>query len=609
MFHVVLQIAGIVLIAAVSALLLYIVYKLVTARLSVRIGLRNLVRQFRRNLLLGIGIAVGMCILFVTTSFTSGLTDIIFNKIMVYMTGHMRVMMAEYTTRRADVIRDKPRAIEAIRKNVEGIKSIDEDISAFAIGVGNGKTSMLALVGISRDSAFYSDTDLEAGSTRDMYKKDVFPGIVLYKNAARDMNVGMNDIITVRFETVYGQSQAPKFKIVGLIPSQNMFMDVAAYVDMETLRTMLNLKPEECLGLNIVTTYPEDRQKVIAMANRLHGALEPQAAGVMAELANGTVSVKAPVLALKLESDPQAFEIAKGNLKFVKADLDSLAGAKDGVILTQPLSAALHADTGSTLTYRYTPKYSNDVVERKVVVKGIIKPAAPFDGPAALANENLFYDTFFRNIPKEPASVSRDAPIFKALLPEWDLLERSKDTDSSIKKQNKLNTESWKGAKLDVQTMYETASMIIDFQLGLNIISVVAVFILFFVILIGVVNTMRMSIRERTREIGTNRAIGMQRTDVRWVFVFEIVLLAFFACLAGTILGYGFTRLLSSFTIDLKDNPFSMFFVNKHLYFVPTLTATYMTFGIIMAISYIIAHLAARRAANLGVAEALRHYE
>ena len=87
----------------------------------------------------------------------------------------------------------------------------------------------------------------------------MFPGIILYKNAARDLNVGMNDIVTVRFETVYGQSQAPKFKVVGLIPSENMFMDVAAFVDQDTLRGMLNLKPDESLGLNIVTDVPGKR--------------------------------------------------------------------------------------------------------------------------------------------------------------------------------------------------------------------------------------------------------------------------------------------------------------------------------------------------------------
>jgi ABC-type antimicrobial peptide transport system permease subunit len=135
------------------------------------------------------------------------------------------------------------------------------------------------------------------------------------------------------------------------------------------------------------------------------------------------------------------------------------------------------------------------------------------------------------------------------------------------------------------------------------------VLVLFFVILIGVVNTMRMSIRERTREIGTNRAIGMQRSDVRSVFVLEIVFLAVFACIAGIVVSYGVMALLGVPTFDLKDNPFSMFFVNKHLYFVPTVGAIIVNFLIIVIVSFLIAFFTARRAARLRVADALRHFE
>ncbi len=225
-----------------------------------------------------------MCILVVTASFTSGLTDILFNKVMVYMTGHMRVVMDSYTTRRSDVIRDVPRFMAAIKDNVPGIVRIDQTVSAFGRSVGNGKTGMVALVGISKDSDFYKDTQLESGSTRDLFKPDVFPGIIMYKNGARDINVGLNDIVTVRFQTVYGQSQAPKFKVVGLIPSQNMFMDVAAFVDMDEMRKLLNLKPEESLGLNIVTAVSAGRAEGDPGGEQALQGLHPGAAGVKADL-------------------------------------------------------------------------------------------------------------------------------------------------------------------------------------------------------------------------------------------------------------------------------------------------------------------------------------
>jgi ABC-type lipoprotein release transport system permease subunit len=583
--------------------------RLRSARIIATIGFRNLIRQSRRHVLLGAGMAVGMCILIVTASFTNGLTDILFNKILVYMSGHIQLVMNEFTTRRSDVIRDKPRFIRTIQATVEGIKRIDENVSAFGRAVGNGKTGLVALVGLPRDADFYNETQLEAGNPRDIFKPDVFPGMVLYKNAAKDMNVGLNDIVTVRFDTVYGQSQAPKFKVVGLIPSENMFMDVAAFVDMETLRGLLNLKPEECLGLNIVVTYPQDARKVIEQANRLHAAFAPDAAGVKAEFRLAGRQANADTFALKLSSDPAAAGLAENDLRFLKGDLQALSRAEDGIILTEPLARSLQAGLGDRITYRYTPKYAPDPVERRLVVKGIVSPPASFADFTAFAHEEVFYQSFFWNIPREPAVVPHDAPLFKALLPEWQLLERSPNTDAATKKRLLLNREPWKGARVDVQTMFENASLIVDFQRGLNIVSIVAVLILFFVILIGVVNTMRMSIRERTREIGTNRAIGMQRSDVRSVFVLEIVFLAVLSCVAGILLAYGLMSLLSVFTVDLKDSPFSMFFVNKHLYFVPTARDIILNFLTIVIVTLVIAFFSARRAARLQVADALRHYE
>ncbi|MGD0725897.1 MAG: FtsX-like permease family protein [Spirochaetia bacterium] len=580
-----------------------------SARVVSKIAFRNLIRQFRRNVLLSAGIAIGMCILVVTSSFTNGLTDILFNKMLVYMSGHIKVVMDEYTTRRSDVIRDTDRFIKAIKANVDGIKEIDQAVSAFGRAVGNGKTGLVALVGVARDSNFYQDTDLESGNVRDIYKPDIFPGILLYKNAATELNVGLNDIVTVRFQTVYGQSQAPKYKVVGLIPSSNMYMDVAAFVDRKTLRQQLNMKPNESLGLQVVTAYPQDAQKVIEQANKLQKALAPGAAGVKAVLRAQGRQANADVFALRLETGPDALALVRNNLQFVKGDIRGLLKDKTGIILTQPLAQSLGADVGTRIDYRYVPLNAPDPVETQFVVTGIVKTVSPFAEATAFAHEDSFYKTYFWNIPRDPARVAEDAPLFKALLPEWEMLARSKNTDEATKKIRLLNREAWKGARVDVQTMFENASAVVDLQKGLNTISIVAVLILFFVILIGVVNTMRMSIRERTREIGTNRAIGMQRSDVRSVFVMEIVFLAVFACIAGIGLSYGLMALLGVPTFDLKDNPFSMFFVNKHIYFVPTVGAIIGNFFIIVIVSFLIAFFTARRAAKLRVADALRHFE
>src|SRR5439155_15951247 len=57
---------------------------------------------------------------------------------------------------------------------------------------------------------------------------------------------------------------------------------------------------------------------------------------------------------------------------------------------------------------------------------------------------------------------------------------------------------------------------------------------------LGVMNTMVMSVLERTREIGVMRALGARRSTIRRLFTFEAASLGFFGGLFGVIIGYVF---------------------------------------------------------------------
>jgi len=57
--------------------------------------------------------------------------------------------------------------------------------------------------------------------------------------------------------------------------------------------------------------------------------------------------------------------------------------------------------------------------------------------------------------------------------------------------------------------------------------------------LIGIVNTLMLSVFERTREIGLLRAVGMRRRQVRTMIRSESVILAVFGAVIGIIIGTG----------------------------------------------------------------------
>ena len=61
----------------------------------------------------------------------------------------------------------------------------------------------------------------------------------------------------------------------------------------------------------------------------------------------------------------------------------------------------------------------------------------------------------------------------------------------------------------------------------------------------GIVNTLALSIHERTRELGMLRAIGMSRRQVRRVVRYEAVITALIGAILGSVLGVLFAALVS----------------------------------------------------------------
>lgn len=115
-----------------------------------------------------------------------------------------------------------------------------------------------------------------------------------------------------------------------------------------------------------------------------------------------------------------------------------------------------------------------------------------------------------------------------------------------------------------------------------------------FIALIGIMNTLLLSIVERTHEIGLLRAIGMSRKQVRSTVRWEAVIVAVFGALLGLVLGValGWTIVRA-----LKDQGFSAFAIPFGQLVIYVLIAG--IFGVLAA-AY-----PARRAARLNVLDAI----
>jgi putative ABC transport system permease protein len=120
---------------------------------------------------------------------------------------------------------------------------------------------------------------------------------------------------------------------------------------------------------------------------------------------------------------------------------------------------------------------------------------------------------------------------------------------------------------------------------------------------LGIVNTMVMSILERTREIGIMKAIGASDNDIRRIFLIEAAVIGFIGGLIGIALGWLVGR-----AINIGAN---IYIRNQGgtpgTFFSMPLWLIASALGFSIALSLIAGSYPASRAARLDPIQALRH--
>jgi ABC-type lipoprotein release transport system permease subunit len=126
------------------------------------------------------------------------------------------------------------------------------------------------------------------------------------------------------------------------------------------------------------------------------------------------------------------------------------------------------------------------------------------------------------------------------------------------------------------------------------------------VIGVGIMIVMWISIRERTREIGTLRAIGMQRRSVLLMFLSEGFLLGLLATLGGALLGVVISVVLNSSSVPL---PVGVQFVllSDKLVVLPTAQWVLATVAFITSVVTVISVVPSFIAARLKPVSAMQH--
>jgi putative ABC transport system permease protein len=117
---------------------------------------------------------------------------------------------------------------------------------------------------------------------------------------------------------------------------------------------------------------------------------------------------------------------------------------------------------------------------------------------------------------------------------------------------------------------------------------------------IGITNTMFTSVRERTREIGTMKAIGAKNSAISKIFLIEAGIIGLAGGIGGTVLGITFGQVLSIYART-----------NSRFNFSAAISPSLILFGLLFSlfIGCLAGFFPARQAARLRPVEALRRYE
>lgn len=580
---------------------------------EVKIGLRNLLRQKRRNILLGIAIAFGTAILIMAHGFAHGISDNLFNRIVVYVSGHVGVVFSENGNLYKQIFHDGQRVKEIVKKEIPDVVKIEEGIGIFCRAVGNGKSDNVVMIGIDLsqlgdEKTQQQDADnfkMTEGSFEDLSNESIENPVILAKEKAAYLNVKKGDIIRVRYRNVTGQDQAARLTVVGTFLPANMFMSAPVFLELTDLKRLLGYGPNDIGQLFITIKNP--KKDAVLYAEKLQEALRPEPARIDGYINAGEDSVPVTVFGYKTDSS----SVAALNNKL--AATGKKAG-KSECLIGDSLSSVLGIAPGSNVALSYRLKYADSIVSSQIKITSLTQKGV-LPGNVILLNDEDFYKIYYSNWPAAVKDnpkwhrLSESDPLKEIVAAEWTLFPRAKSTEELAKLQKEIARKKLRGTSVDVRTMYESASSVLSLEYALHMITLVAVLVLFFIILIGVVNTLRMTVKERTREIGTVRAIGMQKSDVQLSFILETFFLTLFSSLAGTVAAFLAMKGLSMFKIDAEGNPIGMMLVNERLYFIPVFTSVVFFICLIMVIAVGTAFFPAKKAANLSAAEALRHFD
>jgi len=174
---------------------------------------------------------------------------------------------------------------------------------------------------------------------------------------------------------------------------------------------------------------------------------------------------------------------------------------------------------------------------------------------------------------------------------------------------NAASGEDWTGQKLDVTIWRDEVSFLTWVLTAFDSVSWFLVVVLVAIIAVGITNTMWTSVRERTQEIGTMRAIGMQKRQILGLILSEAVILGLVATSLGALAGALFAAVIDAAQIGIPIQAVQTILLSDTLHLVVTPTSLLAAVGLLTLLTVLAGILPALRAASLQPVTAIQTVE
>lgn len=304
-------------------------------------------------------------------------------------------------------------------------------------------------------------------------------------------------------------------------------------------------------------------------------------------------------------------EVQEG-LNFKEGSLDR--DIKEGLILNEKLAEELDVHVGDTVVGKLRTVTGQTNVG-DFYITGILKGTDILSSMISYANIEYIneligigsdeYLTIYLKLNSLDVVDSTADLLYSKLEQSYQMRERRDTSNVDIFSLAFSNKEKeWDGQRYTLSTVTEMVGIMDQFVGVVQGISIGVLVLLFIIIIVGVVNTFRMIMYDRVKEIGSMRAMGMHSRAVKTTFIYE----GFFLAIVGSLFGIIFSAIVMfivSFINLGTDHAGSFFLNNGHLVFVPVGKIIFLNTLAVSVITALAVLFPANRAAKLDPAKAI----